>query len=389
MSDLLEKVDYFLSGKHRYLWPDWRCTKETTEVVHPARKRLSKGKEVAPLEEYSFHTPFSSDTDGNQWVFRADIRVFFDHAGYRATSLILLGLSLLIFVLGVVGEVFIDFIYGSLGIFLLSMGVAYKARTGGEDTWVVLDRTAGNVCFWEKNEENSLTVPFEQVKCYWVHAYQRGGHSYHFVLMPEVALPNERARWWPTLMGFPLTYQQAQYFWRVLCDFMDPNGTVPEVPGLVHQVRACERLGYTIEDITEGGKTIPEEVYQEVAEEIDREFEALKDRLEILYQPEHFDPEEIGKFIDQAPVFFKGDALKTAFYEYKSFSYFFPERLAMRPEFIGLYSTEEYENLALRYKEVLQRYPNPYEKFEDITQWSNEALFGPEALPASTKSETR
>ena len=344
MSDLLEKVDHLLSGKRRFLWPNWGSTKQRTETVHPARKRLSKGKEVTPLEEYSFHTPFSAETDGNQWILRASIKVFFDHEGYRASSLLLLGLSILVLIVGLLGTVSPLFMYGSLGILLLSMAAAYKARTGGEDTWVILDRTTGNVCFWKKNAENSLTVPFEQVKCYWVHAYQRGGHSYHLVLMPEVALPNERCRWWPTLMGFPQTYQQAQYFWRVLCDFMDPNGTVPEVPGLVHQVRACERLGYTIEDITEGGKTIPEEVFQEVDEEIDREFEALESELDTLLKPDRFSAKTLHQFYSDAPVFFKNRALLEIRLVYKRLFIGLNERNQMHPRYSSNFSMEEYKS---------------------------------------------
>ncbi len=340
--DLLIALENLVAGKQKSFWPSWKCTQGCTQNVVSAKKRLPKGKGVTPLESYSFHTPFSTETDGNQWV----IHTYSNHGYYRVLSVILLAISLWFAWIAMrfylpSGETYYLWMLLPVPFFLF---VLYKARTGGENTWIILDRSTGNVCFWKKNEENSLTVPFEQVKCYWVHAYQRGGHSYHFVLMPEVALPNERARWWPTLMGFPLTYQQAQYFWRVLCDFMDPNGTVPEVPGLAHQVRACERLGYTIEDITEGGKTIPEEVFQEVVEEIEREFEELTVELESLLKPKHFNAERLNQFYNQAPVFFKDKALLEIRLVYKRLFIGLNERNQMHPRYSSDFSMEEYKS---------------------------------------------
>ncbi|GGX41370.1 hypothetical protein GCM10007392_05340 [Saccharospirillum salsuginis] len=187
----------------------------------------------------------------------------------------------------------------------------YKTRIGGENTWVVFDRTTGNVCFWRKNQKNSLTVPFDKVNCYWIRGFQRGGVTHNLYFMPTENLPNERHRWWKVHFGFPTQYEQAQFFWRVLTDFMDRSRPIPEVPGLIHQVRFVEKNGYTIEDLTEGGVEMTEADFNEVDAEIQNDIAALEARLERLLEPDQFSADRLIEFYENAPVYARTDVIRS------------------------------------------------------------------------------
>jgi hypothetical protein len=290
-------------GKLKKLWPDWRCTQTLSPKTRPVRKaKRLRGQKVEPIEHYGFHTPFEVKTDGQQWIISTNTKVTVN----RIAAMIILFFFSLPLTL---------FFYMSIGdsdqwpwgiVALLAWGVTIyniiKARLGGEDTWVVFDRTTGNVCFWRKNAKNSLTVPFEQVDCYWTPVFRRG-LSHNFYFMPTVNLPNERHRWWQVYMGFPTQYQQAQYFWRVLTDFMDKTKPIPTVPGLYHHLCWLEKNNYTLHDITEGGKEIAEADFVEIEEEMEKEISEIEKKIEQMMQAPNFDADSVIQFYKESPGF--------------------------------------------------------------------------------------
>ncbi len=304
-----EWVMDLLMGKIKQRWPDWRCTETITAQTRPTRKpeRL-RGQKVEPLEVYGHHTPFTFDTDGKQWVIKTDTKI----VSHRVYGLMSAFFCLFFLIIGfpILEN---ENNYGSFyAAALLALPAAYniiKARLGGEDAWVVFDRSTGNVCFWRKNATNSLTVPFEQVHCYWTPVFRRG-LSHNFYFMPIVNLPNERHRWWQVYMGFPTQYSQAQYFWRVLTDFMDQTKPIPTVPGLYHHMRWLEKNNYTLQDITEGGKEIEEADFVEIEEEMEKEVAAINKEFEaMLHQPRGFNVDAIIDFYTGSPDYAKDEML--------------------------------------------------------------------------------
>ena len=337
-------------GKLKYFWPDWSMTHTLSENTRTSRKpeRL-RGRQVTPLPVYSFHTPFTIQTDGKQWVI----------GGYSRSGAIRAAADVLTFI-GVSWFLIFTAIYlqpenkVSIWVGLVPILIATPfliwGRFGGEDTWVVFDRTTGNVCFWRKNKQNSLVVPFDQVQCYWIEVFRRGvSHSLYF--MPEVNLPNERHRWWKVEMGFPTQYQQAQYFWRVLTDFMDRSRPIPEVPGLIHQVRSMEKKGYTIQDITEGGKEITDDDFMEVQKEIQNDMAALEARLDRIMEADQFSADALIQFYENAPVYAVEKVLQTVKFQLELWVDFLKQQL-MEPEFRDYYSLDQYKaeiNKLVRY----------------------------------------
>ncbi|MEJ2043762.1 MAG: hypothetical protein P8X89_10850, partial [Reinekea sp.] len=142
----------------------------------------------------------------------------------------------------------------------------------------------------------------EQVDCYWTPVFRRG-LSHNFYFMPTVNLPNERHRWWQVYMGFPTQYQQAQYFWRVLTDFMDKTKPIPSVPGLYHHLRWLEKNNYTLHDITEGGKEITEADFVEIDEEMEKEISEIEKKIEQMMQAPNFDADSVIQFYKESPGF--------------------------------------------------------------------------------------
>ncbi len=284
---------------YRDIWPDIDCANEPTKKVSKGRKIRSKGKPVTPIENYVFHTDFDTLTDGNIWIIKTDSR-FVDYiVGVQLIGAMLLILLPVFWFYKVPFELTDVFIIPMLiGLVLFSLLARWEK---GDNKWIVFDRNSGNVCFWHKNKRRSLTVPFDQVKCYWHRKAYRGGVSRNFMLMPEVSLRGEWNRWWNTYFGSTEIYSQAQYLWRVLSDFMDNSKPIPELPGLTHQIRSCQRLGYTIDDLTHGGKDIPVDVWVEVDKEIQDEIEAVGDKTRYLLEPSRFSSEEVFEFYKGIP----------------------------------------------------------------------------------------
>ncbi|WP_189606926.1 hypothetical protein [Saccharospirillum salsuginis] len=301
----------FLMGETKYLYPDWKCTKRTTDNTRVSRKANKlRGKLVTPQPVYSFHTPFYVKTDGKQWVIQADS----SYGAWKATGIIFSALFVFCVIAGIdlfQKEGFNVFVIAGATFLIVTLFSMYKTRIGGENTWVVFDRTTGNVCFWRKNQKNSLTVPFDKVNCYWIRGFQRGGVTHNLYFMPTENLPNERHRWWKVHFGFPTQYEQAQFFWRVLTDFMDRSRPIPEVPGLIHQVRFVEKNGYTIEDLTEGGVEMTEADFNEVDAEIQNDIAALEARLERLLEPDQFSADRLIEFYENAPVYARTDVIRS------------------------------------------------------------------------------
>lgn len=333
-----------LMGKIKYRYPDWSCTKEVTKNTRPVRRaKWLRPDPVKPQPTYSFHTPFYTKTDGKQWVIQSDS----SYGTLRAAGFIS---SFFLIFCTIAGSTLYQyhgvnlFVYLAIGLFFVFVYTMYKTRAGGEDTWVVFDRTTGNVCFWKKNQKSSLTVPFEQVKCYWNSKYMRGGPVSSFFLMPEVNLPNERNRLWKVHFGFAPQYEQAQFFWRVLTDFMDKSRPIPEVPGLIHQVRFVEKNGYTIEDLTEGGIEMTEANFNEVAEEIQNDLAALEARLERLLEPDQFSADRLIEFYENAPVYARTDVIRSVMSILSTWvSVLKGEDKVMDPAFRAYFTLTEYE----------------------------------------------
>lgn len=333
-----------LMGRIKYRYPDWSCTKEVTKNTRPVRRaKWLRPDPVKPQPTYSFHTPFYTKTDGKQWVIQSDSSI-----GWIRTIGFISSFFFLIFLFfGLVpfpndGTVFFLSMTGLT--FLLVSFSMYQSRTRGEDTWVVFDRTTRNVCFWKKNQEHSLTVPFEQVKCYWNSKYMRGGPVSSFFLMPEVNLSDERNRLWKVHFGFAPQYEQAQFFWRVLTDFMDKSRPIPEVPGLIHQIRFVEKNGYTIEDLTEGGIEITEADFNEVAEEIQNDMAALDARLRRMIKPDQFSADRLIEFYEACPIYAKEDVLRTIVVKLKRWVKFLKgEDRMMDPAYKDFFTLKEYE----------------------------------------------
>lgn len=285
--------------RDRDIWPDIDCTIKQTEKVSKVRKLRSKGQPVTPIEEYSFHSGFSTLTDGHIWIIRTDssfVNYSVAAGMFGAFALFILAIFLYL------GADAFQYKFFFLPVFVgmtISSILAHLEK--GNNKWIVFDRNRGNVCFWYKNKRKSLTVPFGQVKCYWHRKAYRGGVSRNLMLMPEVSLRGEWNRWWNTYFGSTEIYSQAQYLWRVLSDFMDNSKPIPELPGLTHQIRSCQRLGYTIDDLTHGGKEIPIDVWAEIDKEIQDEIEAIGNEAQSLLEPERFSAEDILEFSKKIP----------------------------------------------------------------------------------------
>ncbi|WP_028672529.1 hypothetical protein [Saccharospirillum impatiens] len=290
---------HIMVPRDRDIWPDIDCANEPTKKVSKGRKLRSKGKAVTPVEEYVFHSGFDTLTDGDIWIVRTDSR-FVDYT----VGVILPG-AMLMFLLPTFWFAKVPFEMTRiviLPLFFVMVFFSLLARwEKGNNKWIVFDRNSGNVCFWHKNKRKSLTVPFEQVNSYWHRKAYRGGVSRNFMLMPEVSFRGEWNRWWNTYFGSTEIYSQAQYLWRVLSDFMDNSKPIPELPGLTHQIRSCQKLGYTIEDLTHGGKEIPIDVWMEVDKDIENEIEALGLEVQSLLKPERFSASEILEYSKTIP----------------------------------------------------------------------------------------
>ena len=333
-----------IMGKTRNHYPDWSCTQDVTQKTRPARRaKWLRPDAVTPQSVYSFHTPFYAKTDGKQWVFQANS----PYGAWKTagTILSLFLIACLLFGLIPFPNEGTEFFLSVSAI--LSMIVAYsiyKTRTGGEDRWVVFDRTTGNVCFWKKNHKNSLTVPFNQVRCYWTTKYMRGGYISSLYLMPEVILPNERNRLWKIHMGFPRHYEQAQFYWRVLTDFMDRRRSIPEVPGLIHQVRFAEKNGYSIEDFAKNEVQLTEKEFSEIDEEINNDIAALEHRLSQIMEPKNFKADKLISFYEHAPIYARKDILTSIMVRLKRWIKFVKsEDRMMEPGFSEYFSISEYE----------------------------------------------
>ncbi|WP_028672455.1 hypothetical protein [Saccharospirillum impatiens] len=284
---------------YRDIWPDIDCAKEPTHKVSKGGKLRSKGKPVTPIENYIFHSDFDTLTDGDIWIIKTDSR-FIDYiVGVQLIGAMLLILLPVFWFYKVPFELTNVFILPMLfGLVFFSLLARWEK---GDNKWIVFDRSSGNVCFWHKSKRKSLTVPFEIVNCYWHRKAYRGGVSRNFMLMPEVSLRGEWNRWWNTYFGSTEIYSQAQYLWRVLSDFMDNSKPIPELPGLTHQIRSCQKLGYTIEDLTHGGKEIPIEVWMAVDKEIQEEIEAVANKADQLLEPENFSANVILEYSKTIP----------------------------------------------------------------------------------------
>ncbi|WP_127560820.1 hypothetical protein [Saccharospirillum alexandrii] len=304
----LNFVFFIVIGRFRYLWPNWRCTQTVTEETRPSRKREKlKRRLVTPQERYQHHTPFYTDTDGKQWVVQCNS----NYIQHQSIAVIAVFFGLIWITLFFPDFSSITSIAVAFTPVVPAFYFVYLSRTGGEDTWVVFDRTTGNVCFWKRDAEHSLTVPFEKVNCYWIEVFRRGiSHSLYF--MPTENLPNERHRWWQVMFGTATTYEQAQYFWRVLTDFMDPSKPIPSVPGLSHQLYFVNKHGYTIEDLTEGKKEITFEDFEEAEAQLSRTKENLENEMRRMLEPECFDVQAIIDFYNKAPWYAQNGILSTA-----------------------------------------------------------------------------
>ncbi|WP_028672456.1 hypothetical protein [Saccharospirillum impatiens] len=281
------------------IWPDIDCASELTKVVSKGRKLRSKGQPVTPTEDYVFHSDFATMTDGNIWIIRTDSNfVNYSVAAGMFGALALFILAIFLYHGADSFQYKFFFLPPFVGMTITSILAHWEK---GHNRWIVFDRSSRSVCFWHKNKRKSLTVPFDQVHCYWHRKAYRGGASRNFMLMPEVSLRGEWNRWWNTYFGSTEIYSQAQYLWRVLSDFMDNSKPIPELPGLTHQIRSCQKLGYTIEDLTHGGKEIPIGVWMEVDKDIENEIEALDLEVQSLLKPERFSASEILEYSKTVP----------------------------------------------------------------------------------------
>ena len=300
---ILGFINWLIVGPTRDLWPDWRCTETVTRVTKPSRKREKwRGTMVTPQERYLRPLPLHTRTDGKQWLVRCNS----NYISHQVNAVMWLLFGALWFF------IFYDF---HMGIALLPLIPAlyynYRARAGGEDTWIVFDRTTGNVCFWKRDAKHSLTVPFEKVNCYWIELFRRGvSHSLYF--MPTENLPNERHRWWQAMFGAATRYDEAQYLWRVMTDFMDQSKPIPAVPGLSHQLYFVEKHGYTIKDLTEGEKEITLEDFEEAEDEFKRITSDLDEEFGRMLEPECFDVDTIIAFYNSVPRYAQQSLLSTA-----------------------------------------------------------------------------
>ena len=292
-------IYHFVVPPDRDIWPDVQCGKECSKHVKKAIKIRSKGKPVTPIEDYAFHSGFSTLTDGKVWVVRTDS----SFVNYSVAAGLFGALALFILIVFLYhGADSFQYKFFFLPPFIgmtISSVLAHLEK--GHNKWIVFDRSSGNVCFWYKNKRKSLTVPFDQVRCYWRRKAYRGGVSKNLMIMPDVRLPGEWNRWWNTYFGSTQIYSQAQYLWRVLSDFMDSSEPIPELPGLTHQIRSCQRLGYTIDDLTHGGKEIPVEVWMEIDKEIQEEIEAIADEASLLLEPEKFSADTVFEYFNTIP----------------------------------------------------------------------------------------
>ncbi|WP_272643322.1 hypothetical protein [Marinomonas mediterranea] len=311
--DWIDRIENPIMGKVKTRWPDWRCTQEFTPDTRPVRKTEKlRGQKVEPLAYYGHHTPFTTKTDGNQWVIKTSNKVI----AYRAYALIALFItmiwfSLYLFALYHGEKDSLGMLYLSLICFIPALYWIIQARRHGEDKWVVFDRRTGNVCFWDKEGKRSLTVPFEQVNCYWTPVFRRG-LSHNFYFMPMVNLPNERHRWWQVYMGFPSDYAQAQYYWSVITAFMDNSKPLPMVAGLYHHLIWMERNGYTLDDITHGGKSATEEELYEIFEEVEAKIEVEKKKADgLMEDAENFSASALIDFYKNTPGYAKEGVLTT------------------------------------------------------------------------------
>ncbi|ADZ92268.1 hypothetical protein [Marinomonas mediterranea] len=311
--DWIDRIENPIMGKVKTRWPDWSSTQELTSNTRPARKvEKLRGQKVEPLAYYGHHTPFTTKTDGNQWVIKTSNKVI----AYRAYALIALFITMIWFGLHLFllyhGETDrFGMLYLSLICFIPALYWIIQARRHGEDKWVVFDRRTGNVCFWDKEGKRSLTVPFEQVNCYWTPVFRRG-LSHNFYFMPMVNLPNERHRWWQVYMGFPSDYSQAQYYWSVITAFMDNSKPLPMVAGLYHHLIWMERNGYTLDDITHGGKSATEEELYEIFEEVEAKIEVETNKADnLLKGAKHFSASALIDFYKHVPGYANEEVLST------------------------------------------------------------------------------
>ncbi|MEJ2066344.1 MAG: hypothetical protein P8X74_24200, partial [Reinekea sp.] len=194
----------------------------------------------------------------------------------------------------------------------------------------------------------------EQVDCYWTPVFRRG-LSHNFYFMPTVNLPNERHRWWQVYMGFPTQYQQAQYFWRVLTDFMDKTKPIPTVPGLYHHLRWLEKNNYTLHDITEGGKEIAEADFVEIEEEMEKEISEIVSQVEQFLKPQKFSAEALIEFYKKTPVYAREPFLRKVVSRAESWRKFLNELNLMDIGFKKHFTIDEYKSEV----EKLESFFNP------------------------------
>lgn len=343
---ILGFINWLIVGPTRDLWPVWHCTETVTRETKPSRKREKwRGNLVTPKERHQRHIPFYTRTDGKQWLVRCN-SYYLDHQ-VRAVVFLFFGslwVTPAVYLYQFDGITF--FVYLSLAPYLVSAYYIYKSRTGGEDTWIVFDRTTGNVCFWKRDAEHSLTVPFEKVNCYWIEVFRRGvSHSLYF--MPTENLPNEHHRWWQVMFGTATRYDEAQYLWWVLTDFMDKTKPIPAVPGLSHQLYFVEKHSYTIKDLTEGKKEITLEDFEEAEEEFKRITLDLDEEFGRMLEPECFDVDAIIAFYNSVPQYAQQSLLSTAAARLEMYVIGLeaenPFMCPLFPEFKKLFTFEEYK----------------------------------------------
>ncbi|GGX41383.1 hypothetical protein GCM10007392_05360 [Saccharospirillum salsuginis] len=125
---------------------------------------------------------------------------------------------------------------------------------------------------------------------------------------------------------------------------MDQSRPIPEVPGLIHQVRFVEKNGYTIEDLTEGGVEMTEADFNEVDAEIQNDMAALDARLRRMVKPDKFSADKLIEFYKNAPIYSKEDILRTIMVKLKRWIRFLKgEDRMMEPGYGEYFTLEEYE----------------------------------------------
>lgn len=129
--------------RDRDIWPDIDCTIKQTEKVSKGRKLRSKGQRVTPIEEYVFHSDFSTLTDGDIWIIRTDssfVNYSVAAGMFGAFALFILAIFLYL------GADSFQYKFFFLPVFVgmtISSILAHLEK--GNNKWIVFDRNSGNV----------------------------------------------------------------------------------------------------------------------------------------------------------------------------------------------------------------------------------------------------